>query len=35
MNATGWVLMLASWVTIISLLVFCLSKVFASERNGD
>ncbi len=34
MSAAGWVLMLLSWVTIVSLFVFCLSKVFSSERNG-
>lgn len=35
MTAAGWVLMLLSWATIISLFVFCLTKVFTSERKTD
>lgn len=35
MSAAGWILMLASWATIIGLFVFCLAKVFSAERNSD
>jgi len=35
MNAGGWILMLASWTIIISLFIFCLTKVFSTHRNSD
>ena len=35
MSASGWFLMLASWVTIISLFVFCLYKVFANNGSSE
>ena len=35
MSTGGWILMLVSWTTIISLFVFCLTKVFTTHRNAD
>ncbi|MBN1901031.1 hypothetical protein JW926_06870 [Candidatus Sumerlaeota bacterium] len=34
MNASGWIFMIASWLFIISLCVFCFRKIFFTREQN-
>lgn len=35
MTTSGWILMIASWMTIIGLFAFCLYRVFTDHRKPE
>jgi hypothetical protein len=35
MKPMGWILMVTSWVIIVGIFSYCLTKVFTSERNTE